>query len=185
MLQATVALLTAVGIAGLSVAHRAAAQEQQKDPISNISNNDRTLPRQDTHRDPIADNARAMLDQGKKTFRFDTFGDEAFWGDTLKLHLALAGAKQGGAGAGVSPQTALSVGLKVDVDALPQTLLDGLKRGAVDLTDPATTVALLKLNAVVGVTGFSGADGKLRSMGIHCALCHSTVDDSFAPGAEA
>jgi hypothetical protein len=176
---ATIALLTAVGIAGLSVVHRAAAQEQLKDTISN---NDRTLSGQDTHRDPIADNARAMLDQGKKTFRFDTFGDEAFWGDTLKLHQALAGARQGGVGAGVSPQTALSVGLKVDVDALPQTILDGLKRGAVDLTDPATTLALLKLNAVVGVTGLSGTDGKLRSMGIQCALCHSTVDDSFAPG---
>jgi hypothetical protein len=123
-----------------------------------------------------------MLEQGKNTFRFETFGDEAFWGDTLKLHLAVAGFRQGGVGAGVSPRTALSVGLKVDVDALPQVLLDNLKRGAVDLTDPATTVALLKLNAVVGVTGVSGVDGKLRSMGIQCALCHSTVDDSFAPG---
>jgi hypothetical protein len=109
LFPATGALLTAGGIAGLSVVHRAAAQEQQKDPASN---NDRTLSGQDTHRDPIADNAQAMLDQGKKTFRFDTFGDEAFWGDTLKLHQALAGARQGGVGAGVSPQTALSVGLK-------------------------------------------------------------------------
>ena len=123
-----------------------------------------------------------MLDQGRKIFRFDTFGDEAFWGDTLKLHQAVAGARQGGVGAGVSPKTALAVGLKVDIDALPQSVVDGVKNGAVDLTDPATTVALLNLNAVVGVTGFSGTDGKLRSMGIQCALCHSTVDDSFAPG---
>jgi hypothetical protein len=122
-----------------------------------------------------------MLDQGRRTFRFDTFGDEAFWGDTLKLHQAVAGAKQGGVGPGVSPKTALAVGLKVDLDALPQSLVDGLKNGTVDLTDPATTVALLNVNAVVGVTGFSGTDGKLRSMGT-VALCHSTVDDSFAPG---
>jgi cytochrome c553 len=123
-----------------------------------------------------------MLGQGRQTFRFDTFGDEAFWGDTLKLHRAIAGARQGGVGPGVSPQTALAVGLKVDIDALPQSVVEGLKRGAVDLTDPATTLALMKANAVVGVTGLFGADGRLQSMGIQCALCHSTVDDSFAPG---
>src|SRR5450756_297737 len=161
-LTVAVALLAAAGIAGLSLGRTAAAQGQQTDPI--------------------ADNARTMLDQGRKIFRFDTFGDEAFWGDTLKLHQAVAGAKQGGVGPGVSPKTALAVGLKVDVDALPQALVDGVKNGTVDLADPATTVALLNLNAVVGVTGFSGTDGKLRSMGIQCALCHSTVDDSFAPG---
>ncbi len=160
--SAAVVLLAAVGITSLSLGRKAAAQGQSKDPI--------------------ADNAQAMLDQGRKIFRFDTFGDEAFWGDTLKLHQAVAGAKQGGVGPGVSPKTALAVGLKVDIDALPQSVVDGVKSGAVDLTDPATTVALLSLNAVVGVTGFSGTDGKLRSMGIQCALCHSTVDDSFAPG---
>jgi hypothetical protein len=133
-------------------------------------------------RDAIRDNAQTLLNQGRRIFRFDTFGDEAFWGDTLKLHQAIAGARQGGVGAGVSPKTALAVGLKVDIDALPQSVVEGLAHGTVDLNDPATTVALLKLNAVVGVTGFSGTDGKLRSMGIQCALCHSTVDDSFAPG---
>src|SRR5713226_1976391 len=132
---------------------------------------------------PIAKNAQKMLGEGMQTFRFDTFGDEAFWGDSLHLHQAIEGAKLGGGGPGVSPTTALAVGLKVDVDALPQALVDQLKAGAVNLDDPAVTLALLKLNAVVGLTGIFNKDGKqLQSMGIQCALCHSKVDDSFAPG---
>ena len=130
----------------------------------------------------ISDNASKMLQDGQKTFRFDTFGDEVFWGDTLQLHRAIEGSGFGGVGPGVSPTTALAVGLKVDVDALPRPLQNQLRKGRVDLNDPATTLALLKLNAVVGVTGFFNADGSLKSMGIQCALCHSTVDDSFAPG---
>jgi hypothetical protein len=132
--------------------------------------------------DPVKQAAAAMIDEGRQTFRFDTFGDEAFWGGMLKLHQAIAGEANGGVGPGVDPTTALSVGLKVDVQALPFFLLRKLKRGEVDLTDPATTLALLKLNAVVGVTGFFDKSGKLESTGIQCALCHSTVDDSFAPG---
>ena len=119
--------------------------------------------------DPIAANAQSMLQQGRQIFRFDTFGDEAFWGDTVKLHQAVAGAKLGGVGPGVSPKTALAVGLKVDVDVLPQSVLTGLQQGIVNLDDPATTLALLNLNAVVGVTGLFTPDGKLRSMGIQCA----------------
>jgi hypothetical protein len=130
----------------------------------------------------IEENVRTMLDEGRNTFRFDTFGSEAFWGDQLRLHLAIAGEKNGGVGPGVSPKTALFVGLKVDSDALPAALKQQLENGAVDLDDPATTVALLKLNAVVGLTAFMNGDGSIKSMGIHCALCHSTVDDSFAPG---
>jgi hypothetical protein len=130
----------------------------------------------------IARHAQAMMDEGRKAFRHDTFGSEAFWGDALQLHKAIAGEKNGGVGPGVSPKTALSVGLKVDADALPDALKKQLKAGKVDLDDPATTVALLKLNAVVGVTAFTNPDGSVRSMGIQCALCHSTVDDSFAPG---
>ena len=122
----------------------------------------------------IQQNAQQLLDEGKKAFRFDTFGDEVFWGDTLKLHQAIAGAKNGGVGPGVSPKTALSVGLKVDSDAIPASLAAKIKAGQVDLDDPATTLALLKLNAVVGVTGFFDAQGKLTSMGIQCAFCHST-----------
>ena len=127
-------------------------------------------------------NAQRMLDEGKQTFRFDTFGDEAFWTDALQLHRAIAGAANGGVGPGVSPATALAVGLKVDSDALPQSLVSQLKHGRVNLDDPATTLALLKLNAVVGVKGTFKADGTLQSVGITCALCHSTVDNSFAPG---
>ena len=82
----------------------------------------------------------------------------------------------------MSPKTALSVGLKVDADALPDSLKQELKEGKVDLNDPATTLALLKLNSVVGVTGIFDNKGSLQSMGLQCAFCHSTVDDSLAPG---
>ncbi|HZT42420.1 MAG TPA: hypothetical protein VFA07_09520 [Chthonomonadaceae bacterium] len=130
----------------------------------------------------ISANAERMLNEGRQTFRFDTFGDEAFWGDTLKLHEAIEGSALGGVGAGVSPKTALALGLKVDVEALPPSLIKALKQGQVNLDDPATTLALLKLNAVVGVTGHFNSNGSLSSMGIQCALCHSTVDNSFAYG---
>jgi hypothetical protein len=130
----------------------------------------------------ILQNAFEMLREGQQTFRFETFGDGAFWGDTLQLHLAIEGDKFGGVGPGVSPNTALAVGLKVDLEALPPQLVAQLQRGEVDLDDPAVTLALLHVNAVVGVTGFFHPDGSLKSMGIQCALCHSTVDDSLAPG---
>jgi hypothetical protein len=131
---------------------------------------------------PVQAQASQLVEQGRQIFRFDTFGDEKFWGDSLKLHRAVAGAANGGVGPGLSPKAALGVGLKVDVDALPPELQQALAQGQVDLDDPAVTLALLRLNAVVGVTGFFDAGGGLRSMGIQCALCHSTVDDSFAPG---
>lgn len=130
----------------------------------------------------ISQNTQQMLENGRQIFRFDTFGDQAFWGDTLKLQQAIEGAKLGGVGPGVSPKTALSVGLKVDADALPPALVKQIKAGKANLDDPATTLALLKLNAVVGVTGFFDKQENLRSVGIQCALCHSTVNDSFAPG---
>ncbi|HEV7607364.1 MAG TPA: hypothetical protein VGO61_08500 [Steroidobacteraceae bacterium] len=127
-------------------------------------------------------NAIRQVREGRDTFRYATFGDEAFWGDGIGLHLALAGAANGGVGGGVSPQTALAVGLKVDVDALPRSLQRALARGKVDLTNPATSLELLKLDAVLGVTGIFDDKGRITSMGIQCALCHSTVDDSFAKG---
>jgi hypothetical protein len=126
--------------------------------------------------------AAKLLKDGKQVFRHDTFGDEEFWGDTLRLHEAIAGEANGGVGPGVSPVTALAVGLKVDVDALPGHLIRKLKNGQVDLEDPATTLALLKLNSVVGVSGSFDSGNRLASVGIQCALCHSTVDDSLAPG---
>jgi mono/diheme cytochrome c family protein len=126
--------------------------------------------------------AQQLFEQGRETFRFDTFGDEAFWGDALQLHRAIAGEALGGVGPGVSPRSALAVGLKVDSAALPGSLKEDLAAGRVDLDDPATTIALLKLNAVVGLKGFFAGDGTLRSVGLTCASCHSVVDDSFAPG---
>ena len=130
----------------------------------------------------ISENARQMMEQGKQIFRFDTFGDEAFWTDKLKLHQAIAGAKLGGVGPGVSPKTALSVGLKVDMDALPAVLVEKVKRGEVNLDDPSTTLALIKLDAVLGVKGTFNPDGSLKAVGLSCAVCHSTVDDAFMPG---
>ena len=159
-------ILTGIGIVGLSGAL-----------IASAANN----VRQDFDTE-AAPKAQMMLEEGKKTFRYDTFGSEAFWGDTLQLHKAIAGEKNGGVGPGVSPTTALAVGLKVDVDALPAALKTEIAAGKVNLDDPATTIALLKLNAVVGVTAFTNPDGSVKSMGIQCAFCHSTVDDSFAPG---
>jgi len=123
-------------------------------------------------------NAETKVELGRQTFRYDTFGDEAFWGDTLKLHQAIAGAAHGGVGPGVSPRTALAVGLKVDVDALPNSIEEQIFRGRVNFDDPAVTLALLKVNAVVGVTGVFSSSGNLQSIGIQCAFCHSTVDAS-------
>ena len=130
----------------------------------------------------IDQNAARMLKEGRHIFRYDTFGSEDFWGGKLRLHEAIVGQKLGGVGTGVSPKMALSLGLKVDSEALPADLVAAIKAGKVNMDDPASTVALLKANAVVGVTAFLNADGSARSVGIQCALCHSTVDDSFAPG---
>ena len=130
----------------------------------------------------IRENQQRLFEEGKQIFRYDTFGDEAFWSDTLKLHRAIAGEKLGGVGAGLSPKAALAAGLKVDMDSLPQDLVLKIKGGQVDLDDPATTLALIKLNAVVGVKGEFNPDGSLKAIGMSCAVCHSTVDDAFAPG---
>jgi hypothetical protein len=132
--------------------------------------------------DPALAAAARMIAEGRETFRFDTFGNEAFWGDALRLHEAIAGAEHGGVGEGVSPAAALALGLKVDVAALSEDVIDALGAGQVDLDDPASTLVILRANALVGITGFFADDGALRSLGIQCALCHSTVDDSLAPG---
>jgi len=123
-----------------------------------------------------------LVTSGRQVFRYDTFGDEAFWGGALQLHRAIEGSKLGGVGPGVSPKTALAVGLKVDATRIPAKVARGIKAGKVDLNAPATTLALLKLGAVVGVKGVFNRSGRLTSMGITCAFCHSTVDDSFARG---
>jgi hypothetical protein len=144
--------------------------------------NDKEESSQDGFDGVVRQNVQQMVKDGRETFRFDTFGDEAFWGNTLHLHQAIEGANLGGVGPGVSPAAALAVGLKVDVDALPPALITALKQGKVNLADPATTLALLKLNSVVGLIGLFNSQGSLRSIGIQCALCHSTVDNSLAPG---
>src|SRR5438093_3641244 len=130
----------------------------------------------------IRNNAGELVVQGRQIFRFDTFGDEEFCGNTLKLHRAIAGSRFGGIGPGVSPLTVLAVGLKVDSEALPADRVESIRRGRLDPADPANTLALLRLNSVVGVTGFFNPQGMIQSIGIQCALCHSTVDDSLAPG---
>jgi mono/diheme cytochrome c family protein len=126
--------------------------------------------------DAAAANA-ALVAQGKQIFRFDTFGDESKWTDVLGLHTTITAA--------VTPTVALSVGLKVDADALPPAVVQGIQIGTISLTSTATTIALLKLNAVVGLQGtvenIAGTD-TLTHVGVTCALCHSTVDNSFSPG---
>jgi mono/diheme cytochrome c family protein len=119
----------------------------------------------------------ALVEQGKGIFRFDTYGNETFWTDTLRMHEVIQAA--------VDPTTALAVGLKVDAGALPPDVVQGIQSGTISLTDPATTVALLKLDAVVGLKGTVeniGGRDTLMAVGTTCALCHSTVDNSFAPG---
>lgn len=148
----------------------------QRSAESGRSHNEQGFDRQ------ISENARQMMDQGKHIFRYDTFGDEVYWTGKLKLHQALQGSRFGGVGPGVSPKTALAVGLKVDMDALPADLVAKIKKGEVNLDDPATTLALIKLDSVLGVKGSFNQDGSLKAVGLSCAVCHSTVDDAFAPG---
>ena len=127
--------------------------------------------------DSSDNSTKELVSRGQAIFRFDTFGDETQWTDTLRLHEVIRSS--------VSPMMALAVGLKVDSTALPAVIVQGIRDGSVDLTKPATTVALLKLNAVVGLQGtvetVNGVD-TLTRLGVTCALCHSTVDDSFSKG---
>lgn len=127
--------------------------------------------------DANADNQAQLVAEGRQIFRYDTFGDETQWTDALRMHEVIR--------TSVDPTTALSVGLKVDADALPAEILSAIREGRIDLKDPATTVALLKLDAVVGLKGkvesINGQD-TLTRVGITCALCHSTVDNVLAPG---
>jgi hypothetical protein len=132
--------------------------------------------------DATTDNANKMLEEGKQTFRYETFGDEVYWTDALQLNKAIAGEKNGGIGAGLSPKAALAAGLKVDMDVIPADVAAAIKAGKVNLDDPAVTLTLLQLNAVVGVKGTFDAKKNLVSIGLTCASCHSTVDDAFLPG---
>ena len=166
-----IALFIFIAVGAVYVSERSRAQQRAAMPQKTDGFDNR-----------INRNAQQMLEQGRQIFRYDTFGDEAYWTDTLKLHRAIEGAKLGGIGPGVSPKTALAVGLKVDIDALPGDLVEKVKRGEVNFDDPATTLALIKLDSVLGVKGTFNQNGSLKSVGLSCAVCHSTVDDAFAPG---
>jgi mono/diheme cytochrome c family protein len=165
--------LVALGLVGLPALADGGFLDRERDASHTFDNQ-------------IRDHTRRMMSDGRATFRYDTLGSETFFGNTIGLHKAIEGASFGGVGGGVSPRTALAVGLKVDSDALPDQVVQALKKGQVNLDDPAVTLTLLKLGAVVGVTGvFVNPDSPtqgLKAVGIQCALCHSTVDDSFAPG---
>ena len=172
--------LTAITVCSLTLCGPALARDDDSSDFSHIARDAQSLPAADQRN--LANGFVEIL-RGRKIFRFDTFGDQAFWGDTLGLHRAIAGQANGGVGGGLSPKAALELGLKVDANALPGRLRSDLRHKRVDLSNPATTLALLKLDAVVGVRGFfDDSTGRLQSVGITCALCHSTVDNSFAPG---
>jgi hypothetical protein len=121
----------------------------------------------------VRQNAGQLIDQGQNIFRFDTYGDEAFWGGQLGLHQAVAS---------LSPSQALDLGLKVDSENLPPAVVAEIKEGKINLNDPAVTVQLVKANAVLGIVGSFNPDGSLSSVGLTCAVCHSTVDNSVAFG---
>jgi hypothetical protein len=164
-------------LVGLSLAIIAAVRcTKQQNPDDAAPQADTKTLHDNKPEDPV------LVAEGKNIFRFDSYGDEDFWSGLLHIDKAIAGAANGGYGTGVSPATALSIGLKVDVDALPSGVTDAIRTGSIDLNNPATTLALLRLNAVVGIKGNFNQSGGLQSIGITCASCHSTVDNSFAPG---
>jgi len=171
-------LLSACGSSGSSQQDAPAANAAQLAQASQILRSDNSGDESGNGERPEdAGKNAAVVAQGKQIFRFDTFGDETQWTDTLRMHEVIAAA--------VTPAVALSVGLKVDTEALPAAVVQGIQDGTISLTSTATTIALLKLNAVVGLQGkvenIGGTD-TLTHVGITCALCHSTVDNSFAPG---
>jgi hypothetical protein len=146
------------------------AQREQQDMSADES----------TWNSDIRKNADDMFEKGKAVFRFETFGDEVFWTDKLQLHKAIADEGAGGIGKGLSPKAALDAGLKVDIDVLPKFAKEAVAEGKL-LNDVDFTLTLLKLNAVVGVVA-EFEDNKLKSVGLTCALCHSTVDSNTGIG---
>ena len=167
-----IAVLAAAALGGCL----AAPKNVQTDPAVDVEKRRADFDhRIDSHSDELRE-------QGREVFRYDTFGSEDFWGGKLRLHEAILGEAQGGVGAGLTPEQALGLGLKVDVGKLPKILVEALQAATVDLKSPETTVALLRANSVVGVKGVFDGNDRLVSLGIQCSLCHSTVDDSFAKG---
>jgi hypothetical protein len=134
-------------------------------------------------KDVVRANVDKMFSEGQQVFRFDTFGDEAFWGGKLRLHEPIAGEKHGGKGPGLTPKQALAVGLKVDTDQLPAPVVALLKAKKVDFDDPKYTILLLKHDSIVGIKAFwDEKKENITSIGITCGFCHSTVDDAIQPG---
>jgi len=164
-----VLLIAVIGVGWLTRVH--AHDHDESRPPSKIK----------TFDDRIRTEAIKAFEDGRQTFRFDTFGDEDFWGGNLQLHRAIEGERLGGVGPGISPKSALKLGLKVDMEALPAAVLKGIQAKQVDLDDPATTLVLLKADAVLGLKGFFTGN-RLAGVGITCALCHSTVDNAVAFG---
>jgi hypothetical protein len=173
LLSASIAVAAVVAAASC----RSLPKNVQTDPAVRTQ----AAPREEWE-DKVTENSRQLLEDGKKIFRWDTFGSEAFWGDQLQLHKAIVGEKHGGIGPGLSPRQALQLGLKADVGAVPKLLVEVLKEGGVSLDNPETTLELLRAGAVVGVKAVMDEDNNVTSIGITCALCHSTVDDSFVKG---
>jgi hypothetical protein len=165
----------------LTIAAAAACRSLPKDVETDPAVRSQAAPR-DEWEDKVTAHSKQMLEDGKKIFRWDTFGSEAFWGDQLQLHKALIGEKKGGVGPGLTPRQALQLGLKADVGAVPKLLVEVLKEGGVSLDNPETTLELLRAGAVVGVKATMDGKNNVTSIGITCALCHSTVDDSFVKG---
>lgn len=150
----------------------AGTRERDPAPEQPLTGHDREIERY----------SKEMIEEGRRIYRYETFGSEQFWGGKLRLHEAIAGEKNGGVGKGLTPNQALKLGLKVDTQYLPSVLSEAIKNTTISLDNPDTTLALLKANAVVGVTGFFDEKGRLESIGIQCALCHSTVDNWFMQG---
>lgn len=170
---------TAMGLVALGVALGCANK-----PLINVKNVDTPTSGQAKTNPDAGDtenHASKMLEEGRETFRYETFGSEQFWGAQLGLHKSIAGQARGGVGPGLTPRQALNVGLKVDADRLPAIVLEAVKGGSLNLDDPEMTLELLRADSVVGVKGFF-TNERLVSVGIRCALCHSTVDDSIAKG---
>jgi hypothetical protein len=135
----------------------------------------------DSYQSSIKANADHLFEKGKAVFRYETFGDEVFWTDALQLHKAIADRDHGGLGDGLTPKAALEAGLKVDLDILPQALRDKIREGKI-LNDAGATLQLIKMDAVLGVVGKFDDKGNLKSIGLTCASCHSTVDDESGIG---
>jgi hypothetical protein len=172
-----IALAAGAAVVLTSVSCKSVPEGVTTDPAVNSQ----TAPREEWD-DKISENSEMLFEEGRKIFRWDSFGSEAYWGGQLRLHEAILGEKNGGVGPGLSPRQALQAGLKVDVGAVPKLVVEVIQETAMSLDNPDTTLALLRAGAVVGVKGVFDKDEKMTSIGITCALCHSTVDDSFMKG---